>query len=73
MGLEIVRSKAGREPDPDTCRDIVRRCADAGLLLIAPIGTYANVIRIAPPLIITREQADVGLKIIEQVLAALPD
>jgi len=73
MGLEIVRSKSGREPDPDTCRDIVRRCADAGLLLIAPIGTYANVIRIAPPLIITREQADVGLKIIEQVLAALPD
>jgi 4-aminobutyrate aminotransferase-like enzyme len=71
LGLEIVRSKAGKEPDPETCAELVRRCAEAGLLLIAPIGIYGNVIRIAPPLVITEEQAEVGLEIFERVLRGL--
>ena len=46
------------------------RCYRRGLLLIAPIGLYGNVLRIAPPLVITEEEAAAGCDILESVLAA---
>jgi 4-aminobutyrate aminotransferase-like enzyme len=36
--------------------------------LIAPIGFHGNVIRIAPPLMISQELADKGLDIFEEVI-----
>ena len=36
--------------------------------MIAPIGLYGNVLGIAPPLVITEEEAKVGCDILEGVL-----
>ena len=69
-GLELVRTKAGKEPAPDLAARIVDRCYRRGLLLIAPIGLYGNVLRIAPPLVITEQEAATGCDILEAVLAA---
>ncbi len=68
IGLEIVKSKRTKEPDPERAKEIVQRCYERGLLLIAPIGLYGNVLRISPPLVITEEEAKLGLDILEEVL-----
>ena len=68
LGLEIVRSKTSKEPAPDLAKEIVDRCYRKGVLMIAPIGLYGNVLRIAPPLVITEEEAKVGCDILEEVL-----
>jgi 4-aminobutyrate aminotransferase-like enzyme len=39
--------------------------------MIAPIGLYGNALRIAPPLVITREEAAVGCEILEGELKGL--
>jgi len=73
IGLEIVADKATKTPAPKLTAEIVRGAYERGLLLIAPIGFYGNVIRIAPPLVIPEELAMKGCDIIEQaVLAAEP-
>jgi 4-aminobutyrate aminotransferase len=68
LGLEIVRDKKTKEPAADLTKKIVNECYQRGLVLIAPIGFYGNVIRIAPPLIISQELADKGMDIMEGVM-----
>lgn len=68
LGLEIVRDKKTKEPAPDITKRIIDSCFRRGLVLIAPIGFYGNVIRIAPPLVISQDMADKGIDIIESVL-----
>ena len=60
FGVEIVKARRTREPDPDLTRRIVEAAYRRGLLLIAPIGFYGNVLRLAPPLVITEEEALAG-------------
>jgi len=71
LGLEIVKDKASKQPAPDLAQEIVQRSAQQGLLMIAPIGLYGNVLRIAPPLVITEKEADTGCDILESVFAGL--
>ncbi len=68
LGLEIVEDKASKTPAPTLTKKIVHRCYEKGLALIAPIGMYGNVIRIAPPLTIDDDLAHLGTDILEQVL-----
>ncbi len=39
--------------------------------MIAPIGFYGNVIRIAPPLVISEEMLNQGLDIMEEAIKSL--
>lgn len=68
IGLEIVEDKKDKKPSPTLAKKIIRECYYRGLVLIAPRGFYGNVVRICPPLVITQEQAEVGIKIMEDVL-----
>jgi 4-aminobutyrate aminotransferase len=45
-------------------------CANHGLL-IGSVGMYGNVIRVAPPLCITKAEADESLEIMEGALGRL--
>jgi len=69
-GLEFVKDPETREPAPKLTRQIIYECFQRGLICIAPIGLYNNVIRVAPPLVITEEQANETLDIFEQALHA---
>ncbi|KPJ62361.1 hypothetical protein AMK68_05030 [candidate division KD3-62 bacterium DG_56] len=71
LALEIVRDQESKQPDPDRARAIVRGCYEQGLLMIAPIGVHGNVLRIAPPLVITEEQALEGCRILDGVLTGM--
>ncbi len=69
-GLEFVKDPETREPDADLTRQVVWECFQRGLICIAPIGMYGNVVRVAPPLVVTEDQANEALDIFEQALHA---
>jgi 4-aminobutyrate aminotransferase len=66
IGVELVKSKKAKEPLP--VPEIQGRTWRKGLMMITS-GMYGNVFRIAPPLIISKEQLDVGLDIFESAVA----
>jgi len=70
MGLELVDPKDGYTPSPELIGRLIQRCAENGLLL-GKVGIYGNVIRIAPPLVITQEEALTGADIIEAGLKSI--
>jgi len=70
MGLEFVRDKRTKEPAPELIKPLIVACANNGLL-VGSVGTHGNVIRVAPPLVITRQEADESLAIMEKVLGEL--
>jgi 4-aminobutyrate aminotransferase/(S)-3-amino-2-methylpropionate transaminase len=69
-GLEFVQDPKTREPAPELTRQVVWEGFQRGLIMIAPIGLYDNVIRVAPPLVITEDQADESLDIFEASVEA---
>jgi len=70
MGLEFVKDKKSRTPAPELIRPFIEACAQHGVL-VGSVGMYGNVIRVAPPLVITREEADESLTAVDTVLRGL--
>ncbi len=70
MGMELVKDKKTKEPAPELIRPLIDRCAAAGLL-IGSVGIFGNVIRVAPPLVITEAQSHESCDIMEKVLLSL--
>lgn len=68
IGVEIVRDQATKERAPELRDRIVNMCFERGLLLL---GAGSNSIRICPPLVITKDQADHAVDTIESCLKAL--
>jgi 4-aminobutyrate aminotransferase len=67
VGSEFVDG-AGR-PDPGRARAVQRACLDERLLLLT-CGTFENVIRWIPPLVVTDPQIDDALAVFGRALAA---
>jgi 4-aminobutyrate aminotransferase/(S)-3-amino-2-methylpropionate transaminase len=64
QAVELVRSRETREPAPEETRQITRCCYEHGLIMISA-GSYSNVIRLLMPLVITDDQFEEGLGVIE--------
>lgn len=64
MGMEIVEDKESKKPAPQKVSEIMMRSWKRGINVIS---CGASTIRIAPPLIITRELVDSAMDIIEDV------
>ncbi|HKW86748.1 MAG TPA: acetyl ornithine aminotransferase family protein [Nitrospiraceae bacterium] len=64
IGVECVRDRETKEMAIEERNDVIQRCFRKGLLLL---GCGQNVIRIVPPLMITRHDADVALEILDSV------
>jgi 4-aminobutyrate aminotransferase/(S)-3-amino-2-methylpropionate transaminase len=67
IGLELV-GPDGQEPDPVTTQRVARFCHERGLLILTA-GTYGNVLRLLPPLVISDDLLEEGLGILEAALA----
>ena len=65
VGMELVEDGDPLRPATTTVRKILDACVRRGLLVIAA-GTHSNVIRVLSPLVITDEQLDRGLSILEE-------
>ena len=68
IGIEFV--KEGREPLTGELKKIMDYCFEKGLILVE-CGVDKNVIRLAPPLIITGEEMEKGLDILEEAIGAI--
>ncbi|MGI9351505.1 MAG: (R)-1-hydroxy-2-aminoethylphosphonate ammonia-lyase [Rhizobiaceae bacterium] len=67
FGLEIVKDRESREADPETAERIYYRCLENGLSLKISAG---NVLTLSPPLIISRDDLDRALDIVQSAIAA---
>ncbi len=65
--VEFVKDRETREPDPDTTLAIIREAVAHGLILIRA-GLYSNCIRLLMPLIMTDDQLDEGLGVLENAI-----
>jgi 4-aminobutyrate aminotransferase len=66
IGVELVKDQSTRERAPDLRDLVVDKCFERGLLLL---GAGPNTIRICPPLVVTKEQADFAMDTIEWALS----
>ncbi|MDA0638612.1 4-aminobutyrate--2-oxoglutarate transaminase [Nonomuraea sp. MCN248] len=69
IAIELV-VPGTKEPNPTAVQEVVKRCHAEGLLVLTA-GTYGNVLRFLPPLVIPEHLLDEGLGILEKAIAAL--
>jgi 4-aminobutyrate aminotransferase len=69
IGVEIVSDQAAKTPAPQLRDQIVNACFTKGVLLL---GCGESTVRLSPPLIVSREQADFAVNVMEEVLRGLP-
>ena len=67
LGLDIVESKATKQPSRDATREFTNRCREKGLIL-GNNPERGNIIRILPGFTITKEQVDKALAIMDEAL-----
>ncbi|UCH37615.1 MAG: aspartate aminotransferase family protein [Candidatus Bathyarchaeota archaeon] len=67
IGVEVVQTKASKTPAPEKCKLIRQRCAENGLI-VGTGGFWSNVIRIQPPLTISKDAVDAGVAIFEKAV-----
>jgi len=70
IGIEFIKDPKTKEPNAELVTDLVQYCAQHGLL-VENAGTYSNVIRFLAPLVITDEQLEAGMQILENGIRAL--
>ena len=69
LGVELVQDRATKEPARAACSRVLEAARDLGLLL-GRGGLHGNVLRIAPPMCLTRADADFLLAVLDVALAA---
>ena len=69
VGVELVRDRGTRDPDPARRDRVVREAFNRGLLLL---GCGESTIRFSPPLVISRTQIDTALEIFDEAIGAGP-
>lgn len=70
IGVEIVSDAAAKTPDPAMASELANRLKDRGFLT-APAGAFGNVLKIRPPLVFSREDADAFLEAFDATVADL--
>lgn len=69
LGLEIVQDKAGKEPAPELGARISREAFRRGLNMnIVKLPGMGGVFRIAPPLTISEDEIELGLRILSDAI-----
>jgi 4-aminobutyrate aminotransferase / (S)-3-amino-2-methylpropionate transaminase / 5-aminovalerate transaminase len=68
-GLEIVVDRKNPKPNGDLAKAVVKGCYEKGLILLTA-GGFGNVIRQLVPLVVTDDQLERGLKILEEVMTS---
>lgn len=69
IGVELIRPP-GKNPAPEVAAEVLEECRARGLL-VGRGGLYGNVLRIAPPLSVTAEEANEAAEIVAKALAAV--
>ena len=68
IGIELVRDRTTKERATQERDRLVKECFTRGLLVL---GAGRNAIRLSPPLVLTTQQADTAIEILDQALSAI--
>jgi 4-aminobutyrate aminotransferase/(S)-3-amino-2-methylpropionate transaminase len=68
IGIELVKDRATKEPAAPEAAHIVSLARERGLMLMG-VGIYSNVVRILVPLVVTDEDLQTGLDILDGCLS----
>lgn len=71
LGLELVKDREKREPAPLQAEYLINRMREEGVLLSTD-GPDQNVIKVKPPLVFTKDDADLLVSRLEKVLSEDP-
>ncbi|NNG39235.1 4-aminobutyrate--2-oxoglutarate transaminase [Flexivirga sp. ID2601S] len=69
LAIEIVKPGT-KEPDAELTAAVAKRCHEQGVIILT-CGTFGNVIRLLPPLVISDELLLEGLDVLGEAFAAL--
>ena len=72
QAIELVKSLDKREPAADETKEVTRYCYEHGVITITA-GSYSNVISLLVPLVVTDEQMDEGLDVLESALQTVSE
>ena len=72
IGFEFVRDRITLEPDAEEATRVVREMRERGVLLSTD-GPHHNVIKIKPPMVLTRQDIDMTLDHLNEVLSGNGD
>ena len=72
IGIEFVCDRDTLEPNAEEAGRVVRGMRDQGVLLSTD-GPHHNVIKIKPPMVLTRQDIDMTLDLLNDVLSANGD
>ncbi len=70
MGMELVRDRITKEPATAEAAAVKRHCRERGVL-IGVGGTFGNVVRIQPPLVIGEGELDRAIGVVEEAVTSL--
>ncbi|MFP5312043.1 MAG: aminotransferase class III-fold pyridoxal phosphate-dependent enzyme, partial [Actinomycetes bacterium] len=68
LAVELVQA-GSTEPNPDLTKAVAAACLKEGVIILT-CGTYGNVIRLLPPLVITDELLADGLDVLAAAIKA---
>ena len=68
LGLDLVKDRRSKTPDPETAQRVARECLALGMMTSVVRGGF-GIFRIAPPLTIEPHEIDLGLEIFDKALA----
>lgn len=71
IGVELVKNRTTKEPAKEESLRLKAEAAKRGLLLPAGMGWLGNTIRMIPPVVMTRDQIDHALQIMDDSFAAI--
>ncbi|SFQ98052.1 4-aminobutyrate--2-oxoglutarate transaminase [Desulfoscipio geothermicus] len=68
--MELVKDRNTKEPAKEETAAVIKHCVDNGVIVIGA-GIFSNVVRTLIPLVITDEQLEKGLDVLEQAVASV--
>jgi 4-aminobutyrate aminotransferase len=70
IGIELVRDQESKEPAPEVRDRVLWSAFERGLLVL---GAGDSTIRLSPPLVVSRDQCDFAMDVLEECLKAIGD
>ncbi len=71
LGIDVVAEPGSLAPDTERARALMVRAGLEGVLTLAPAGAGRNVVRIAPPLLITDAEYEAGMSALKRAAWAV--
>ena len=70
QAIEFVHDRTARQPHPDLARQLTDHCLHNGVIVLTA-GTFSNIVRLLMPLVISDDEFDEALDVIERGLTAV--